>query len=75
LSGGGVECIRGEADATGAGNFVVRRLAYIEDLLALRRLWSKHATPFVDWVKIVLDPEEGIDMESRLMIVGLAPIK
>lgn len=71
--GGSVECIKSEADETGGGNFVVRRYAYMEDLLALRRLWGKSARPFVDWIETVLDEADALDMESRLMLVDLRP--
>jgi hypothetical protein len=70
---GSVECIRSEADETGEGNFVVRRYAYMADLLALRRLWSKHSGPFVEWIETVLNKADDLDMESRLMLNELCP--
>lgn len=71
--GRSVECIKSEAEETGGGNFVVRRYAYMEDLLALRRLWGKDARPFGEWIKTVLDEDDALDTESRLMLVNLRP--
>lgn len=71
-----LECCQGDMNDDLSAAFVVRRLARMDDLIALRRLWSRHAAhPFPVWLKSALEDydDTGLSAKSREMLLQLAP--
>lgn len=72
--GGSLDCAKGNLDTSASAGAIVRRLAGIDDVRALMRLWDSRIS-IAEWLVNVSEYTPGLCAKSKDMIVraALAP--